>query len=158
MSRYKLTLPFANFFSRNFTGSFWIVVFLVIACSYFNERCDSLSSGDRFLSLASLSGDNLGTKIQKKYENRQKIRRERENINSHKIIDFSHFTDLYFLFLCFSFLCIISRYKNVGIYYVIPYHLSPLLQYHSNGKYIPEYLVTRNLRKDYLPSLLVLGG
>ena len=33
-------------------------------------------------------------KIQKKYENRQKIRRERENINSHKIIDFSHFTDL----------------------------------------------------------------
>lgn len=71
-----------------------IVVFLVIACSYFNERCDSLSSGDRILSLVSLMGDNLGTKIQKKYENRQKIRRERENINSHKIIDFSHFTDL----------------------------------------------------------------
>ena len=111
MSRYKLTLPFANFFSRNFTGSFWIVVFLVIACSYFNERCDSLSSGDRILSLVSLMRDNLGTKIQKKYENRQKIRREREYINSHKIIDFSHFTDLYFLFLCFSFLCIISLYS-----------------------------------------------
>lgn len=27
---------------------------------------------------------------------------KRENTNSHKIIDFSHFTDLYFLFLCFS--------------------------------------------------------
>ena len=106
MSRYKLTLPFANFFSRNFTGSFWIVVFLVIACSCFNERCDLLSSGDRFLSLASLSGDNLGTKLRKKYENRQKVWRKRENTNSHKIIDFSHFTDLYFLFLCFSFLCI----------------------------------------------------
>src|SRR5574344_387747 len=113
MSRYKLTLPFANFFSRNFTGSFLIVVFLVIACSYFNERCDSLSSGDRILSLVSLMGDNLGTKIQKKYEDRQKVRRERENINSHKIIDFSHFTDLYFLFLCFSFLCIICRCRKL---------------------------------------------
>ena len=79
MSRYKLTLPFANFFSRNFTGSFWIVVLLVIACSYFNERCASLSSGDRFLSLASLSGDNLGTKLRKnmkidrKYGEKEKI-------------------------------------------------------------------------------------
>ena len=129
MSRYKLTLPFANFFSRSFTGSFWIVVFLVISCSYFNERCDSLSSGDRFLSLASLSGDNLGTKIKKKYENRQKIRRERENINSHKIIDFSHFTDLYFLFLCFSFLCIICRCRNAEKYSGAPYHSSLPQQY-----------------------------
>ena len=55
------------------------------------------------MSLASLSGDNLGTKIQKKYENRQKIRRERENINSHKIIDFSHFTDYIFSFYAFLF-------------------------------------------------------
>lgn len=70
--------------------------------SYFNERCDSLSSGDRFLSLASLSGDNLGTKIRNKYENRQKVWRKRENTNSYKIIDFLRFTDLYFFFLCFS--------------------------------------------------------
>lgn len=60
------------------------------------------------MSLASLSGDNLGTKIRKKYENRQKVWRKRENTNSHKIIDLSHFTDLYFLFLCFSFLYVTS--------------------------------------------------
>ena len=65
----------------------------------FNEKCDLLSPRDRILSLVSLTGDNLGTKIQKKYENRQKKRRERENINSLKVIDFTHFTDLYFLFL-----------------------------------------------------------
>ena len=55
------------------------------------------------LSLVSLMGDNLGTKIQKKYENRQKVWRKRENTNSHKIIDFSHFTDLYFLFFMLLF-------------------------------------------------------
>ena len=37
-----------------------------------------MSSGDRILSLASLSGDNLGTKLRKKYENRQKVWRKRE--------------------------------------------------------------------------------
>lgn len=47
-------------------------------------------------------GDNLGTKLRKKYENRQKVWRKKENTNSHKVIDFSYFTDLYFLFLCFS--------------------------------------------------------
>ena len=75
---------------------------------------------DRILSLVSLTGDNLGTKIQKKYENRQKKRRERENINSLKVIDFTHFTDLYFLFLCFYFLWVISRYKNAEIYSPTP--------------------------------------
>ena len=55
------------------------------------------------MSLVSLMGDNLGTKIQKKYENRQKVWRKRENTNSHKIIDFSHFTDLYFLFFMLFF-------------------------------------------------------
>lgn len=150
MSRYKLTLPFANFFSRNFTGSFWIVVFLVIACSYFNERCDSLSSGDRILSLVSLMGDNLGTKIQKKYENRQKIRRERENINSYKIIDFSHFTDLYFLFLCFSFLCIICRCKSFEIYFAM--FLPRLYLLLQQSHLVRGYIVLN----PHLPNLLII--
>ena len=68
------------------------------------------------MSLVSLTGDNLGTKIQKKYENRQKKQRERENINSLKVIDFTHFTDLYFLFLCFYFLWIISRRRISRIF------------------------------------------
>lgn len=68
------------------------------------------------MSLASLSGDNLGTKLRKKYENRQKVWRKRENANPYKIIDFSHFTDLYFLFLCFSFLCITCLKGNYETY------------------------------------------
>ena len=67
------------------------------------------------MSLTVPLGDNLGTKITKKYVNTQKTRRKRENKFSSKITDIMRFTDLYLLFLCFSYNpCIILSGINPG--------------------------------------------
>lgn len=50
-------------------------------------------------------------------------------MNLSKIADFMRFTDLYFLFLSFSFHYIIFRCKNAEKYSEAPYHLLLPLQY-----------------------------
>lgn len=91
-----------------------------------------------------------GQNYEKKYENRQKVWRKRENINSYKIIDLSHFTDLYFLFLCFSFLCITCRCKSFEIYFAM--FLPRLYLLLQQSHLVRGYIVLN----PHLPNLLII--
>ena len=89
-------------------------------------------------------------KLRKKYENKQKVWRKRENTNSHKIIDLLHFTDLYFLFICFYFLGITCRCKSFEIYFAM--FLPRLYLLLQQSHLVRGYIVLN----PHLPNLLII--